>query len=532
MVLYGAVWVLSTAVAICSGSLLAYLSERVSMGLRRRLLAHSAALSLFFSQAHSGRTMSLFTSDVPATTSLVGQTLTQALGSVVTLVVAAALMFALSPQLAVAGALAPPLVAVAAAVFVTRPLRPAARRLQDKLAELTEGVHENLAGTREVVAFGRERTQETQFSTTLRELLRLRMRLTLLEGGVRAGQSMFSLAITVVILGYGGYLVIHGDTTLGTVIAMRSLFGLVVGPAGRLFGLVSEAQRAVAAADRIYEFLDEVPRVQQTPAARPPANVRGQVAFRGVSFAYRPGHPVLQNLSFTVSPGERIALVGPSGAGKSTLASLVARFYDPTDGQILLDGVDLRDLTLPGLRGTIGIVFQNTFLFASTVRENIAFGRDGASSDEVIAAARAANAWEFIADLPEGLDTEVGERGVLLSEGQRQRIAIARALLRDPRILILDEPTSALDARSEHLVRSALTNLVRDRTTFVIAHRLGTVIGADRILVLDGGRIVQQGVHNELVRQEGMYRDLFRLQFPEGGVRTGSEGLPAASPVA
>jgi ABC-type multidrug transport system fused ATPase/permease subunit len=237
------------------------------------------------------------------------------------------------------------------------------------------------------------------------------------------------------------------------------------------------------------------------------------VTFEDVSFAYRPERPVLKQVSFSVDAGEMIALVGPSGAGKTTLTSLLTRFYDPSQGRVLLDGEDLRDLTLDGLRANIGIVFQDTFLFANTIRANIAFGRDGATEEEIIAAARGANAWEFIEQLPEGLNTYVGQRGVQLSEGQRQRVAIARAFLRDPRILILDEPTSALDARSEHLVQTALLKLMRGRTTFVIAHRLATVRRASRILVLESGRLVEQGTHEELLARGGLYREFYELQF-------------------
>ena len=517
--LYGAAWLATAAAGIGASALLTYLAERTSLVLRRRLFAHSAALSLVFSnRAHSGRTLSLFANDVPAVTSLAGQTVTQSVGTVVTVVAAAALMFTLSWQLALAGALAPLLVG-GGAMFLARPLRPAARRIQDKLAEVTERIQENLTGTREIIAFGRERAQQAQFVATLQDLLRLRMRLTFMQTGMQAGQTAFSLAVTVAILGYGAYLVITDQTTLGTVVAIRSLFGLLLMPATKLFSLFGDAQRGLAALDRLYGFLDETPRVSETAAAHRPIAVRGEVAFRNVDFAYQPERRSSHDVSFVAHSGERLALVGPSGAGKSTIASLVARFYDSTQGAVLLDGVDVRELTLSGLRDQIGIVFQNTFLFASTIRENIAFGRENASEDAIVAAARAANAWEFIVDLPEGLDTRVGERGVLLSEGQRQRLAIARALLRDPRILILDEPTSALDARSEHLLKPALANLMRDRTTFVIAHRLATVVGADRILVLDGGRLVEQGTHAELVAREGVYRDLFRLQHPETASR-------------
>jgi ABC-type multidrug transport system fused ATPase/permease subunit len=267
-------------------------------------------------------------------------------------------------------------------------------------------------------------------------------------------------------------------------------------------------------------LLSQTPQVQEQLAARTPGHTAGAVAFEAVTFGYQPDQPVLHEVSFTAQPGELVALVGPSGAGKSTLTSLIARFYDPAAGRVLLDGVDVRDLTLTGLRGQIAIVFQDTFLFAETIGENIAFGREGASETAIVAAARAANAWEFIERLPDGIRTLVGERGVRLSEGQKQRLAIARALLRDPRILILDEPTSALDARAEHLLQSALDTLMRGRTTFVIAHRLATVRRADRILVLEHGRIVEQGTHSTLLERHGLYRELFDLQFGAGVERT------------
>jgi ABC-type multidrug transport system fused ATPase/permease subunit len=336
---------------------------------------------------------------------------------------------------------------------------------------------------------------------------------TLLDTAISTGQLLFSLMVTLVLLGYGGYLVIIGRTTLGTLVAMQSLFGLVMQPAGQLVGLVGSVQKALGSADRVYAALDRRPAVADLPGARLAERVAGAVTFEQIEFAYRSGEPVLRDVSFQALPGEVVALVGPSGAGKTTLTSLIGRFYDPAEGRVLLDGVDLRALTLSSLRAEIGVVFQDTFLFASTIRDNIAFGREGADEAAILAAARAANAWEFIERLPKGLDTPVGERGTQLSEGQKQRIAIARALLRDPRILILDEPTSALDARSEHLLQVGLENLIRGRTTFVIAHRLATVRRADRILVLEGGRIVEQGTHAELLARGGVYYELYRLQF-------------------
>ncbi|HEX9058128.1 MAG TPA: ABC transporter ATP-binding protein [Ktedonobacterales bacterium] len=510
---YGALWLLSTASLLAGATLRAYLDERLMLRLRQALFTHCQTLSVAFAQReHSGRTMALFANDIPIMAGLFSTTITSVVASAVTLIVGVVVMFSLSWQLAIAAGLLPPLVAGLAWV-VTRPLRPAARRAQEKAAELTERLQENLAGIREVVAFGRERSQGERFGATLRELLRLRMRVTMMDTGVRTGQLLFSLTVTLVILGYGGYLVIQGHTTLGTVIAMRSLFSLVFQPAGQIAGQVSAAQRALGAADRVYAALDATPRVVEHDGARMPDAVAGEIAFEHVSFGYRPRQTVLRDVSLVARPGEVIALVGPSGAGKSTLVSLIARFYDPGAGRVTLDGVDLRDLPLAGLRAHIGFVFQDSFLFATTIRENIAFGRPGATAAEIEAAARAANAWEFIERLPEGLETQVGERGAQLSEGQKQRLTIARALLRDPGVLILDEPTSALDARSEHLLQSALENLMRGRTTFVIAHRLATVQRADRILVLEGGHIVEQGGHAHLLEQRGLYRELHDLQF-------------------
>jgi ABC-type multidrug transport system fused ATPase/permease subunit len=469
--------------------------------------------------------MAFFTGDVPVVGGLVGAVTTTGLGSLVGVAVAAAVMLSLNWQLALAAAVAPPL-AGALATVVTRPLRPAARRAQEKTAELSERLQETLAGLREVVAFGQERAQELRFARTLADLMRLRLRLAFLDGGLRSGQSVFSLAVSLVVLGYGGYLVVRGQTTIGTLVATQSLFGLVLQPASQLFGVVGEVQKGLGALDRLYGFLDQAPQVLERPGARAPRPGAGELTFEDVAFAYQSGRPVLQGISFAARPGETVALVGPSGAGKSTLISLIPRFYDPTAGRILLDGADLRDLTLEGLRRQVGIVFQDTFLFAADVRENVAFGRQGATEGEIVAAARAANAWEFVERLPRGLDTPLGERGARLSEGQKQRLAIARALVRDPRILILDEPTSALDARAEAQVQAALETARRGRTTFVVAHRLATVQRADRILVLEHGRIVQEGTHADLIVRPGLYRDLCALQLAGPAL---AEAPPASS---
>jgi ABC-type multidrug transport system fused ATPase/permease subunit len=511
--LYGGLFVAGVLVQMGGQIARTYVGEQLARSFRERLLAHHAGLSLGFSQReHGGRTMSLFVSDVPNLVNLLVAGLVGGLSSVVALVVSIALVLSLSWQLALVAGLLPPLVA-GIAMVITRPLRPATRRAQEKAAELSERLQENLSGLREVVAFGREQAEGRRFSVALRQLVRLRMRVSFIDTALQTGQSFFSLAVGVAIMGYGGYMVIQQQTTIGTLVAMQSLFGLLLQPAGQLFRIGGDVHKALASADRVYEFLDQVPDIQERAGVCAPLAVTGALAFEGVSFAYPGGPRVLNDISFTARPGEMVAVVGPSGAGKTTLMSLIVRFHDPTEGRVLLDGLDLRDLTLAGLRRQIGIVFQDTVLFATSIRENIAFGRAGATEAQIVEAARAAHAWEFIERLADGLDTQVGERGVRLSEGQKHRLAIARALVRDPRILILDEPTAALDARSEHFLHLALERLMPGRTTFVIAHRLATVERADRILVLDRGRIVENGTHAELLQQRGLYSDLFDLQL-------------------
>lgn len=520
LVTYAIVWVLSTLTLVAGSLMRTYMDERVTMRLRQALLIRCQTLSIAFSdREHSGRTLALFGNDVPIVAGLFSGTLSTIVGCLIAAGGGAVVMWNLSWQLAIVGGIIPPVVA-ALAWLTTRPLRPAARKAQDKAAELTKHITENLAGMREIVAFTREHSQNVNFIATLADLLRLRMRVALFQSALSSGQLVFSLAVTLVILGYGSVLIVHGETTLGTVIAMRSLFSLVFQPVAQLAGMVGTIQQGLASADRVALLLDEQPDVVEMPHALSLDHVDGHVVFDNVSFGYDALRPVLRSISFEVRPGEVVALVGQSGAGKSTLASLVARFYDPQAGCIRVDGIDLRDVTLSSLRSQIAMVFQDTYLFAGSIRENIAFGRDGASDAAIRAAAEAAHATEFIEHLPLGFDTLVGERGVQLSEGQRQRIAIARALLRDPRLLILDEPTSALDARTEYEVQAALEQLMQGRTTLVIAHRLATVRSANRILVLDGGEIAEEGTHAELLAQHGLYRHLYDLQFaPEQHVQ-------------
>jgi subfamily B ATP-binding cassette protein MsbA len=317
----------------------------------------------------------------------------------------------------------------------------------------------------------------------------------------------------LIVVCFGGYRVIGGSMTVGELIAVTMYLSPLYLPLQRFSELNVVYANAMAALDRIYEIMDEKPEIVSAPGAIDLPQIRGEVEFDHVSFSYDQKCPVLHDVVFHVRPGERVALVGPSGSGKTTIVSLMPRFYDVSAGGVRIDGHDVRDITVKSLRRHIGMVLQDPILFSGTVRENILYGKPWATNDEVIEAARAANALEFITSLPNGFDSEVGERGNFLSGGQRQRVTIARAFLKDPRILILDEATANLDPESEHLIQAAMRRLITGRTTFIIAHRLSTVINADRILVLSAGRVVDSGTHGELLARGGLYHEYHRKQF-------------------
>jgi ABC-type multidrug transport system fused ATPase/permease subunit len=513
LLMYGGLWCVLELLFALMSILNTYLTEHIAMDLRRRVFDHCQRLSFtYINRDHSSRLLALFSNDVPEVAGFFNGAVVTSVISLTTLLVGVIIIARISWPFGLAVLIIVPLAGVALSA-VTGPLKRASRHVLDKAERLTRHLQEFLSGLREVAAFGQERAQRNRFSSVLNELLTLRMRLAFLDSAVAGGRGLLSMIITMVIIGIGGYLVVRGLATIGTLVAMRSLFHVMYGPALNIFGVITTSQKAQASFDRINEFLREKPQVAERSKALTPERVAGVIAFEEVSFSYAPEREILHGISFVATPGETIALVGPSGAGKTTITNLIGRFYDPTVGRITLDGIDLRDLSLKTLRDNIAMVFQNTFLFDISIGENIAFGRPDATADEIGAAACASNAGEFIDQLPEGLDTPVGERGVRLSEGQKQRLGIARALLRDAPVLILDEPTSALDARSEQLLQSALANIMRGRTTFVIAHRLATILRADRILVVDRGRIVEQGTHAELIHARGLYRELYELQF-------------------
>ncbi len=489
--------------------------EAVVADLRKAVFGNLMSLSVrFFEERKTGEITSRLTSDISTVQAAVSQALAQFVNQSITLLGGVIVLFVLDARLTLVMLAIIPAVVLAAAFF-GRGLRRVSTAFQDRVAEANADAEEAIAGVRVVKSFTAEPLETRRYGGAVDDaftiaLERVRLRALFVPAVIL---SMFGGL--GVVLWYGGRRALTGDLLGGDLVAFLLITMFVAGSIGTFTGLWAQLQEAIGASRRIFELLDERSDLPEPRAPRALDQVRGQVAFEQVAFRYagRGDDLVLDGIDLVADPGETIALVGPSGAGKSTLVSLVPRFYDPVAGRVLLDGVDVRDLATRDLRRQVGIVPQDTLLFSGSVADNVRYGRPDASDDEVVAAARAANADGFIRAFPDGYATTVGERGVKLSGGQRQRIAIARALLKNPRILILDEATSSLDSESEALVQAALERLMEGRTTFVIAHRLSTIHGADRILVMDGGRIVQRGAHAELVERPGLYRDLHARQF-------------------
>jgi ATP-binding cassette subfamily B protein len=393
-------------------------------------------------------------------------------------------------------------------------MRPRWRQVQQDFAQVTTVLQENLTGVQVVRAFAREPYEMGKFDEANRAYMRTRLN-TIRFWGTNFPLMIFLISLsTALAFWFGGPKVISGEISLGTLVAINSYVVMLSGPVQRLANIVNLSAEAVASGERIFEVLDTPYDIKDAPDAIDLPTVQGHVQFNNVAFKYTDGRePTLREINIDAKPGQVIALVGHTGSGKSTLINLILRFYDPTAGSVTLDEYDLRRVSLTSLRRQIGVVLQDTLLFSASVRENIAYGRPDASEEEIVAAAKAAQAHDFIMSFPKGYETEVGERGITLSGGQRQRIAIARALLIDPRILILDDSTSSVDMETEHLIQQALKTLIRGRTSFVIAQRLTTVKNAHQVLVMDHGRIVERGTHDELLRQAGPYRDIYDLQL-------------------
>ncbi|HEU4387363.1 MAG TPA: ABC transporter ATP-binding protein [Blastocatellia bacterium] len=479
----------------------------------RRDLARKLTM-LPFSRLHrerTGQVMSLFTNDAPALTRLYETTLGPAVVSAFRFIAIIVIILAIFRELILLTLIAIPIYLVIPATL-GRLTRRAGRTVQERNAEISADVQESVAAVRDIRAFNRERWHEDRLAVSFWSVFRPQLRLSVLQAASFA--TFLALwGVGGVIYLVGGRRVIGGEITLGLLLATIGYFNQLEEPISRFVNLSGQLQAALGAGDRILEFLDSPNDVADRAGAVTLTNCEGRVEFDNVCFAYDAVESILTSITFRAEPGQRIAIVGPSGAGKSTVVSLIPRFFEPSSGRVLLDGIDVRDYTVSSLRNSIGMVFQDTFLFAGTVRENIRFGGTGASEEEIIKAARLANAHQFIEPLPDGYETQIGERGVKLSGGQRQRLAIARAILRNPRILILDEATSALDSESELAVQTALEKLMLGRTSLVIAHRLSTVISSDAIVVLDKGRVVDIGTHDRLLRRCELYLRLHRLQF-------------------
>jgi ATP-binding cassette subfamily B protein len=495
------------------------LGERVVADLRRDVFSHVTTLSpAFFDAALSGEIVSRLSADTTQIKSVVGATASVALRNLILVLGAIGMMIVTSPKLSALVIAAIPLVVLPLAAF-GRSVRRKARQAQDTLAGATAYASEQISSVRTLQSFTNERLVTRRFSRAVETAFDAARASTL----ARAALTFFAIfaifTSVVMVLWFGSHDVLTGVMSPGTLGQFLIYSVFAAGALGSLSEVWGELSQAAGAAERLTELLAERPAIAPPANPKPlPASGKGAVFFDDVTFAYpaRPDLPALHSVTFHVKPGETVAIVGPSGAGKSTVFSLILRFYDPDGGKVIIDGVDISEADPAVVRARIAIVPQDVTIFAASVRDNIAFGRPGASTVEIEQAAKDALADEFIGRLEDGFDTEVGERGVTLSGGQRQRIAIARAILRDAPILLLDEATSALDAGSETLVQTALERLMQGRTTVVIAHRLATVLRADRILVMDGGRIVEEGTHETLVAKGGIYAGLAKLQFETG----------------
>ena len=492
--------------------LISWLGQRIVFDLRFQSYRHLQRLSLaYYDGQQPGKIMSRLTSDIDVIQYTLTSGFVLLITDIATLFVVTAWLFAIEWRLAIAAVGILPVYVISYRLLLKQ-IREISILLREKWEAMIGGLTEKLYGIAVVKAFAMEALEVERFRTAELERFTISMNQSNLNRLLEVASRLIRAVGTCAILWYGGRMV-GKEIKPGELLAFYSYLSYLYDPAVRVVDFNVQLQWASSAIDRVFETLDTQPEIIDAPDAQPLPFIKGKVAFCDVTFGYDSENPVLTGIHFTVNPGEIVAVVGPSGAGKTTLVNLLARFYDNDKGAITIDGIDIRNVRLESIRRHIGMVSQETLLFSVTLRENIRYGRRDSTDDEVVAAAKAADLHDFIAELPDGYETKIGEDGIKLSGGQKQRMAIARAILTDPRILILDDATSALDSHTEANIQTALYELMKGRTNFVIAHRLSTVIGADRILVLEAGRIVDSGTHADLVGRPGVYQDLYNEQF-------------------
>jgi ATP-binding cassette subfamily B protein len=504
-----------------NGVLQSFLSNSISQSLmfdlRRRLYSHLSGMSLrWFTANRTGDTLSRVSNDVGSIQGVISDTLGSVFGNVITLTSTFVLMLVLDWRLALFAVAFIPLFIIPARK-VGNLQRALQRETHEQMATLSSQMQETLSvsGALLMKTFGREAQETSSFEQTALSIRNLSIRRAMIGRWFGMGMGLFGAIGPAVVYWYGGHRVIGGEASLGTVVALAGFLPRLFGPTASLMNVQVNILSSLALFERIFDYLDLEQEIKDRPGARDLDQAQGRVEFRNVDFSYAEGQPVLRDVSFTIPAGHFAALVGPTGAGKTTIAYLLPRLYDVDAGQVLIDGLDVRDLTLASLGRSVGMVNQEPFLFHASIRENLRYAKADATGDEVETAARAAKIHDFIAALPEGYDTVVGERGYRLSGGEKQRVAIARALLKDPSILILDEATSSVDMQTEAAIQEALDVVTRGRTVLAIAHRLSTVLAADIIFVIAGGRIVESGTHTDLLAAEGLYAGLYQQQFRE-----------------
>jgi ATP-binding cassette subfamily B protein len=495
------------------GVIAARISQRVMRDMRRELFDHLQTLSLsFFDRRQPGELMSRLTNDLDAINRVLAQNVTALFGGLLTLVGILVMMFAINFWLALASLIVFPLM-LGLVGFIGKRTRAGFREFQMRIGQLNGQLEEMFGGQRVIMAFGQEGRTLADFDAANDAVRRVGIHANSYAMLIPPLMGILSNANIAILAGLGGWMTLQGWATVGTIAAFYTYSRQFANPLRQLGDLYNQLQSALAGAERVFDLLDERPELADVPGAFVLDDITGEVVFDHVDFAYVEDVPVIKDMSLRAEPGQTIALVGPTGAGKTTMVNLLTRFYDIDDGAITIDGHDIRDVQKASLRRNLGIVLQDTYLFSESVMDNIRYGRLDATDEEVVAAAKLANADQFIRRLPQGYDTELSERGSNLSQGQRQLLAIARAVLADPAILILDEATSSVDTRTEVHIQEALLRLMEGRTSFVIAHRLSTIRDADEILVINDGEIIERGTHEELLAQRGFYHNLYMSQF-------------------